>query len=115
MRNIHCPKDIGFENTFSADDCAKEQYYNNCFHCWATAKAKAIQKSWIPCNEKLPEKSGNYWCTFGGTNLAGIDYYTSESDAEKFFDEPEEFTGWQSQNVKAWMPLPEPYKAEGEE
>ena len=44
MRDIHCPKDIGFENTFSGEDCEKEQYYNNCYHCWSTAKVKALQE-----------------------------------------------------------------------
>ena len=39
MRDIHCPKDIGFENTFSGEDCEKEQHYNNCYHCWSTAIA----------------------------------------------------------------------------
>ena len=68
------------------------------------------QTTWIPCNEKSPKKSGKYWCTFGGTNLTGTDHYTTESDAKKDFDEPEEYAGWRSQNVIAWMPLPESYK-----
>ena len=58
----------------------------------------------------MPEKSGKYWCTFGVTNLTGSDYYTTESDAKKLFDDSEEYIGWQSQNVIAWMPLPKPYK-----
>lgn len=65
---------------------------------------------WIPVSEKLPEKSGNYWCTFGGTNLTGSDYYTTKSDAKEMFDEPEEYIGWRSQNVIAWMPLPKHYE-----
>ena len=64
---------------------------------------------WIPVSERLPGKSGDYWCTFGGTNLTGKDYYTTESDAKEIFDEPEEYTGWESQNVIAWMPLPKCY------
>ena len=70
---------------------------------------------WIPVSERLPDKSGEYWCTFHGTNLTGKDYYTTESDAKKLFDDSEEYTGWRSQNVIAWMPLPEPYKTESEE
>ena len=72
------------------------------------------QTRWISISESLPEKSGNYWCTFGGTNLTGSDYYTTESDAKKLFDDPEECIGWRSQNVVAWMPIPQPYKAESE-
>ncbi len=69
------------------------------------------QTTWIPCSKKLPKKSGKYWCTFGGTNLTGVDYYTTESDAKEIFEEPEEYVGWQSQNVVAWLPLPKPYRA----
>lgn len=69
------------------------------------------QTTWIPCNEKLPDKSGNYWCTFGGTNLTGRDYYTTASDAKETFDDvAEKYVGWQSQNVVAWMPQPKPYE-----
>ena len=46
MRDIHCPKDIGFENTFSGEDCEKEQHYNNCYHCWSTALAKG-KSHWV--------------------------------------------------------------------
>jgi hypothetical protein len=69
---------------------------------------------WIPVFKRSPEKSGNYWCTFGGTYLTGIDYYVTESNAKELFEDWEECVGWQSQNVIAWMPLPEPYKAESE-
>lgn len=82
------------------------------------SKAKIKEEKsgkWIPVSERLPKKSGKYWCTFGGTNLTGSDYYTTESDAKKLFDDPEEYAGWRSQNVIAWMPLPEPYKVESEE
>ena len=72
------------------------------------------QTSWIPVSKRSPEKSGYYWCTFGGGIITGRDYYTTESDAKEIYDEPEEYTGWRSQNVVAWMPLPESYKAESE-
>lgn len=70
---------------------------------------------WIPISAGLPEKSGKYWCTFGDTYLTGEDFYTTKEDAEIVFDEPEEYIGWNSQNVIAWQPLPEPYKVESEE
>lgn len=40
MKTIHCPKDIGLVNTFDGEDCKKEQFYNNCYHCWGCAIAK---------------------------------------------------------------------------
>lgn len=71
---------------------------------------KTLEQRWIPVSERLPEKSGEYWCTFRGTNLTGSDYYTTEADAKKLFDDPEEYIGWRSQNVIAWMPLPTVYR-----
>ena len=75
---------------------------------------------WIPCTERLPEKSGRYLVTRGSNvcgslwNKVGILNYSDlmglkkekiwwsgnvgKSDFEKFDD------------VIAWMPLPEPYK-----
>lgn len=74
------------------------------------------EPKWIPCSDRLSNKSGKYLCTFGGTNLTGIDSYTTESYAKTIFDVVEECDiGWQSKNVIAWMPLPIPYKAESEE
>lgn len=74
------------------------------------------QTEWIPVSDGNPKESGKYWCTFGGTNLTGVDCYTTESDAKKLFDKPEEYIGWESKNVIAWQPLPaEPYKAESED
>ena len=44
MRDIHCPKDIGFNNIFDGADCKEEQLYNNCYHCWSSAIAENNQK-----------------------------------------------------------------------
>ena len=82
---------------------------------WLRMAIQALEQTkWIPASERLPEKSGDYWCTFGGTNLTGSDHYLTESDAKKIFDDPEEYIGWESQNVIAWMSQPKPYKAENE-
>jgi len=63
------------------------------------------QTTWIPCSERLPEESGFY--------------LVSTTDCITIM----EFIGeWISQNlgscnwyVKAWKPLPNPYKAESED
>jgi len=44
MRDIHCPKDIGFNNIFIGEDCKKEQWYDNCYHCWSSAIVENNQK-----------------------------------------------------------------------
>ena len=79
------------------------------------------EQRWIPCSERLPEKSGRYLVT-RGSNVCGslwdrldiLNYSdlmglkkekiwwsgnVGKSDFEKYDD------------VLAWMPLPEPYKA----
>ena len=57
MRDIHCPKDIGFENTFSGEDCKKEQHYNNCYHCWSTSLAKEKAR-WVMSAQEYCPKCG---------------------------------------------------------
>lgn len=62
------------------------------------------QNRWIPVSERLPEKDGCYLVTTTGTNndIIDIAFYTDDI--------------WhKASKVKAWMPLPEPYKAESEE
>lgn len=75
----------------------------------------ATSNGWIPCSERPPKESGKYLVTFGGTHLIGIDFYSTEEDARRDFEEPEEYIGWRSHNVLAWMPLPERYEESEEE
>lgn len=61
---------------------------------------------WIPVSERLPEEMGTYMTTidYGKHGLAtGQRYYHGRD------------LGWADDCVIAWMPLPEPYKAESEE
>lgn len=63
---------------------------------------------WIPCSEKLPDKEGMYIVTddAGGMATVSTDEFSHYEDNEPF---------WMfSQNVTAWMQMPEPYK-EGEQ
>lgn len=60
---------------------------------------------WIPVSERLPEKySYTLWCASSG--CVRSDYFNGEfwEDAKKYCYE-----------VIAWMPLPEPYRAESED
>lgn len=60
-------------------------------------------RKWIPCSERLPEKSGEYL----------VSYRLFDGDIQT---RTELFVGgeWGNEYVDhiAWMPLPEPYKAE---
>ena len=66
---------------------------------------KALEQTrWIPVSERLPKEDGCYLVTTTGTNndIIDIAYYTDGI--------------WhKASKIKAWMPLPEPYKAESEE
>lgn len=59
---------------------------------------------WVPCSERMPEEDGCYLVTTTGTNndIIDIAYYT-------------EGIWHKASQIKAWMPLPEPYKAESED
>ena len=60
-----------------------------------------------------PKVSGKYLVAHGGSYIISLDIYTTLEDAIRIFNgRYEDYVGWQSQNVIAWMPLPEPYRAE---
>lgn len=59
---------------------------------------------WIPCSERLPEKSGRVLVSYESINDEIAVSETSYDYKRKTF--------WISPCVIAWMPLPEPYKPE---
>ena len=68
------------------------------------------QTRWIPCSERLPEKDVNV-----------LTYHRNESFDYQYVSWIDDYSGkWAgfignlSDDVLAWMPLPEPYKAESE-
>jgi len=69
-------------------------------------------KTWIPVGERLPEKDGEYITTMKYIGKAtGTIYIDVE---ETFFDVGKGFNVGVNESVIAWMPLPEPYKEEGD-
>lgn len=57
---------------------------------------------WIPCSERLPEKSGAY--------IVSVDY-DGIPNVWKMYFTTVEYPRWITfHKVTAWMPLPEPYK-----
>ena len=92
---------------------------------------EVVHGEWIPCEERLPEEEGNYLVTFGAFtetingekvifgdidgSVSEIGYGCYERD---IFWQPTAF-GWydldtatpfDKRAIKAWMPLPKPYK-----
>lgn len=64
---------------------------------------------WIPVSERLPEKKGEYLFTTNSYSGVTIEIYIF--DPENNWDVEFAKTGM---DLMAWMPLPEPYKEEGE-
>lgn len=60
---------------------------------------------WIPVSERLPKNEGNYVIAFCKSGEICVAWY---EEAEETW----ETDACYLDNVLAWMPLPEPYKAE---
>ena len=71
-------------------------------------KALEQRPKWIPCAERLPETNDIYLVSMHSYGLPtrDIDGYIQQTDKK-----------WEvyGNKVIAWMPLPEPYKAESED
>ena len=83
------------------------------------------QTRWIPVSERLPEERKKCLVTFRGgyvgimcyaSDLYGVDEYDfcDEKGMAGWFDYDRELGHYSRDDVIAWMPLPEPYKAESE-
>ena len=69
---------------------------------------EALQTEWISVGERLPDKDGWYLVTVQGyESVTDVSLYSVDGSA------------WgdvsTKQKVTAWMPLPEPYREDGEE
>ena len=76
-----------------------------------------LKDEWIPCSEKLPKENGEYLVTLENGIVKKLGYSTTQRTTyPKGFYYVKDGISWrQTQNpVVAWMPLPEPYKAESE-
>lgn len=77
------------------------------------AYRKMYHKEWIPCSERLPNKNGFYLCTTKDC----ITILEFRGGNPHYHEKPSfvsDVLGRCNSYVVAWMPLPEPYKAEME-
>lgn len=82
-------------------------------------------REWVPCDERLPEKDGEYLCQRNSiycdmmevcrfsNNLFKIDdydFYEYRREKKKgFYGYSGEWGYYEINDVIAWMPLPDPY------
>ena len=88
--------------------------YINAYTDEGVTKADVVEQTrWIPVSERLPEKNGNYLIQVNSSDGTAIITFM-------IVDHYNEDGTWlhcdnKTRKVIAWMPLPEPYKAESEE
>ena len=72
------------------------------------------EQKWIPVSERLPEQSNDYICTIP---LDGKETFVKVLTFHKgsFYEDDDEWGATFYHDVIAWMPLPKPYREDGEE
>ena len=109
------------------------EYYHHKTDIQHKALAEALSRvpstsisQWIPCSERLPEEDGDYWVTvdprhvpprYKSTDVITwhngkwmmADYFVIDGEGQK---KPKYIEVPVNIPIIAWMPLPEPYRAE---
>lgn len=67
---------------------------------------------WIPCSERLPERDEIVLVSFK-TGCVHLCKYLDDDSENPWWSYIDDCCAWNNV-VDAWMPLPEPYKKEGE-
>ncbi len=85
-----------------------EQYKTDLQSAYDCGYNKALSENkgeWIPVSERLPEKEKERY-------LIDYEHEGEEYITVSYYDK---YGFWSSSEVKAWQPLPEPYKGESED
>ena len=96
--------------------------YDIAIHCESEEDQKEAElalknaRRWIPVAERLPELGEYVLISFSNFSIPAIGRYDEDEEGGAWFigDETESLVS-QDMFVSAWMPLPEPYRAEVEE
>ena len=87
--------------------CSRHMLGHKCTECGAVQEMMALpsvqpKAKWIPCSERMPDKSGEYLITIKWED--GSEIYFS------WFYLRDRCWSYRNANVIAWMELPEPYR-----
>ena len=81
--------------------------------CEAVDRVKEeYNNGWIPCSERLPDKSGWFLCTQEYHSLTNRKFIKVTTELVEFYDNK-----WRRAKnlvVTHWQPLPHPYQPKGE-
>lgn len=69
-------------------------------------------RQWIPCSERLPKHSEIVLVSFK-TGMVQMCKYLDDGSSYSWWSYKDDCLAWNN-TVDAWMPLPEPYKEEGD-
>lgn len=116
MQTESCEDAISREETFQAINCwigsGEYRFINATYYLAKRIKdlppvQTAQNAGWVPCRNRLPDDMGVYLVCFDDGYIASVEY---GMDGDRM-----DWLLWQeSGEVTAWMPLPEPYRKEGE-
>ena len=86
--------------------------YDVIIHCESeeeqkTAMERLASMTWIPCSERLPEEDQEVLAT---TNWSDVTFACRYDNNKWFIHEGN--TNATTDDILAWMPMPEPYKGE---
>ena len=70
------------------------------------------ESQWIPCSEKYPDPGERVLVTIGGCDIWVWDCKADREDDFYFWEDEQGFYH-NKYEINAWMPLPKPYKKEG--
>lgn len=88
----------------------------NCPNCGCKIHVEPEpEPQWIPCSERLPEEEEDFLVTDGESMAVG--YYRQDAkawDSADFGWIENREKGYGINEVIAWMPLPEPYRKDGD-